>query len=151
VAVEEGTPLTLIVDTNVLVAALIQRGIVRELVLSHAGEFLTPDSCVEEVWDNRGDWNRKGIPDPTVRAAIDVLTEDFVSVVPRSVYVDKEGEASTLIRDPDDVPVVALALAVDNRGVWTFNTKDFSGPGLLARIRVLGTAEVKALLTLPWS
>lgn len=143
--------MTIIVDTNVLVAALIQRGIVRELVLGHPSEFLTPETCVEEVWNNREDWNRKGVPGPIVREAIDILVEDFVSVVPRSVYRVVEEEATKLIRDPDDVPVVALALAVDNRGVWTFNTKDFSGPRLLERIRVLGTGEVKAILTTPQS
>ncbi len=83
-AVQEGSPLNIIVDTNVIVAALIQRGIVRELILRRP--------------------------------------------------------------DPDDVPVVALALAVDNEGIWTFNTKDFSDPRLLPRLRILGTAEVKSLL-----
>ena len=81
--------------------------------------------------------------------ALDLLTEEFVIVVPRSAYIGEEEEAATLIRDPDDVPVVALALAVDNEGVWTFNTKDFSDPRLLSRTRILSTAEVKSLLSAP--
>ena len=126
--------MNIIVDANVIVAALIQRGIVRQLVLAHPGAFLTPDACVDEVWDNREDWNRRRVPEALVREALDLLTEHFIAVLPRLAYREREEEARTLIRDPDDVPVVALALAVDNRGVWTFNTRDFSGSALLARI-----------------
>jgi hypothetical protein len=82
-----------------------------------------------------------------VREALDALTEEFVTVVSRPTYSEREREAEKLIRDPDDVPVAALALAVDNRGIWTFTTRDFSRPALLARVRVLGTAEVKALFS----
>ena len=145
-ALEEGSSLTIIVDTNVIVAALIQAGIVRELVLDHPGVFLTPEACIGEVWENRQDWNRKKVPEASVKEALDFLTEEFVTVVPRSVYRGKEEEAPTLIRDPDDVPVVALALAVENEGIWTFNTKDFSGPLLTSRCRVLTTSAVKSLL-----
>ena len=138
--------MTIIVDTNVIVAALIQAGIVRELVLDHPGAFLTPEACIGEVWENREDWNRKKVPEASVKEALDFLTEEFVTVVPRSVYRGKEEEAATLIRDPGDVPVVALALAVDNEGIWTFNTKDFSGPLLTSRCWILTTSGVKSLL-----
>jgi predicted nucleic acid-binding protein len=147
VAIDEGSALNIIADANVIVAALIQRGIVRQLVLAHPGVLLTPDACVHEVWDNRVDWNRRRVPEALVQEALNLLTEHFITVVPRPVYRESEEEARMLIRDPDDVPVVALALAVDNRGVWTFNTRDFSGPALLAKVRVLGTAEVKSLLS----
>jgi predicted nucleic acid-binding protein len=50
VALQEGAVLNVIVDTNVIVAALIRRGVVRELVLAHPGVFLTPESCIREVW-----------------------------------------------------------------------------------------------------
>lgn len=138
--------MSIVVDTNVIVAALIRRGIVRELVLGHPGAFLTPEACIKEVWDNREDWNRRKVPEAIVKEALDFLTEEFVTVVHRSSYQGMEDEAAALIRDPDDVPVVALALAVDNEGIWTFNTKDFDTPVLKARCRILGTTEVKSLL-----
>lgn len=141
--------MTIVVDTNVIVAALIQRGIVRALVLDHPGALATPESCIAEVWDNRDDWNRKRVPEAVVREALDFLSEEFVTVVQRAVYREREAEAASLIRDPDDVPVVALALSVDNDGIWTFNTKDFGTPAVKSRCRVLGTADVKALLARP--
>jgi len=117
VALQEGAALNVIVDTNGIVAALIRRGVVRELVLAHPGVFLTPESCIREVWENREDWNRRRVPDDLVREALDALTEQFVTVVSRPTYREQEREAEKLIGDPDDVPVVALALAVDNRGI----------------------------------
>jgi predicted nucleic acid-binding protein len=138
--------LSIVVDTNVLVAALIQRGIVRELLLDLPGAFLTPESCAAEVWEKRGDWNRRRVPDAVVREALDLLTEEFVIVVPRSSYAAMEREAAALIQDPDDVPVVALALSVDNEGIWTFNTRDFDTPPVRSRCRILSTSDVKAVL-----
>jgi len=138
--------LTIVVDTNVMIAALIQAGIVRGLVLGNPDVFIAPEECVLEAWETRGDWNRRRVPDALIREALDLMTDRFVAVVTRPTHAEREPEARTLIRDPDDVPVVALALAVDNQGIWTFNTKDFSTPELLARVRVLGTGEVKALL-----
>ena len=138
--------LNIVVDTNVIVASLIRKGIVRELLVGHRGVFMTPESCIDEVWERRGAWNRRGVPDAEIAEALSWLTENIVAVMPRSVYRDREGEAKALIADPDDVPVVALALRFDNDGIWTFHTKDFSGAELLARVRVLTTGEVRWFL-----
>ena len=133
--------MSIVLDTNVIVAALIQKGIVRELILDHPGAFSTPEACIDEVWENREAWNRRQVAEAIVREALAFLSEDFITVVPRSVYREKEAEAAALIRDPDDVPVVALALSVDNEGIWTFNTRDFvtpqcsPGAGSWARLR----------------
>ena len=139
-------PLNIVIDTNVIVASLIRKGIVRELLVGHRGVFMTPESCIDEVWERRGAWNRRGVPDAEIAEALSWLTENIVAVMPRSVYRDREGEARALIADPDDVPVVALALSFDNDGTWTFNTKDFSRAELLARVRVLTTGDVRWLI-----
>lgn len=81
--------MNIVVDANVMVAALIQHGIVRELILGHPGAFLTPETCLTEVWENRPDWNRRKAPDDQVRRAIDALTADFITVLPRSTYRDR--------------------------------------------------------------
>ena len=137
----------IVVDTNVLVAALIQRGIVRELVLRHPGAFMTSEACIAEIWEHRREWNRRGLPDGVLKESVDALTLDLISVVPRSAYAHAEAKATSLTPDPDDAPIVALALAVDNEGVWTFNTKDFSDPRLASRTRVLTTSDVQRILS----
>ena len=140
------TVLKIVVDTNVIVAALIRAGIVREILLRHPGAFLTPATCMEEAWEKRGEWNRRAMDERTIREALDLLAKRVLVVVPRSALHAKEAEAARLIRDPDDVPVVALALSLANEGIWTFNTKDFAGRELVACVRVLTTGEVKSLL-----
>ena len=110
-------PLNIVIDTNVIVASLIRKGIVRELLVGHRGVFMTPESCADEVWGRRGAWNRRGVPEAEIAEALSWLTENIVAVMPRSVYRDREGEAAALIADPDDVPVVALALRFDNDGI----------------------------------
>jgi hypothetical protein len=55
VAIEEAPALNIIVDANVIIAALIQRGIVRQLVLAHPGGFLTPVACVQSPVPVRDD------------------------------------------------------------------------------------------------
>ncbi len=135
-----------ILDTNVLVAALVARGIVRDLVIGNPGVFAIPDACMDEVWESRAAWNRRAAPDPELREDLDWFADCVVEVVPRESYRDREEEASRLTPDADDVPVVALALAVENDGIWTFNTRDFGRRELLARVRVLTTADVRWLL-----
>jgi predicted nucleic acid-binding protein len=110
---------------------------------------MTPESCIREAWERRGAWNRRNIPDARLSDALAWLAQEVLVVEPQSAFRDREGEASALTPDADDVPVIALALQVRNEGVWTFNTKDFSLPELLARIRVLTTDDVRSLLAEP--
>jgi len=138
--------LNIVIDTNVIVAALIRGGVVRALLLRSPGVFLTPESCIEEAWETRASWNRGEIPEDEIEEALEWLVERVLIVVPRSSYRDREGEAATLIAGPDDVPVVALALSITNEGIWTFNTRDFSGSDLILRTRVLTTSEVKSIV-----
>lgn len=136
----------MVVDTNVLIAALIVHGAVREVILRHPASFLTPQACLDELWEHTEVWNRRHATMRILRQAVAALCEDYVAVIPRSVYRGKEPEARLLIDDPDDVPVVSLALAVDNEGIWTFNTRDFRTPRLTARLRVLTTGEIDSVL-----
>ncbi len=86
------------------------------------------------------------MPEEFLRTTLDLMADDFLIVVSRDVYAGKVNEATPLTDDPDDVPVVALALTVDNLGIWTFNTKDFSKPALTSRIAILRTSDVVTLV-----
>lgn len=82
-----------------IVAALIRRGIVRELLLGHPGAFTTPHSCVEEVWERRVDWNQKGAPDAQIRDDLSWLAERIFVVIPHASFRDRVVEAAALIAD----------------------------------------------------
>ncbi len=66
----------------------------------------------------------------------------FVMPVSQEVYNSYISEAAELTDDKDDSPVIALALAVDNEGIWTYNIKHFRQEIFGERIRVLSTGDV---------
>ena len=138
--------MNIVVDTNVIVAALLRKGIVRELLLGYPGSFITPKFCIEEIWEHRDVWGRGCCADDELREVVDLLAADVLVVASEVVYYSKVRQASILTDDPDDIPVIALALAIENDGLWTFNRKDFSKPALKSRVKVLSTSEVCRLL-----
>jgi len=138
--------LNIVVDTNVIIAALLRQGIVRELLFGYPGSFITPKSCIEEIWEHRDVWGCGCCADDELREVVDLLADDVLVIAFGEVYSSKAKEASFLTDDPDDIPVIALALAIDNDGLWTFNRKDFSKPALRSRVNVLSTSEVCRLL-----
>jgi len=75
-------PLSIVIDTNVIVASLIRKGIVRELLVGHRGVFMTPESCIDEVWERRGAWNRRQVLDAEIAEALSWLTENSVADAP---------------------------------------------------------------------
>jgi predicted nucleic acid-binding protein len=150
----------LVVDANVLVSELLRvrgRDLIGNptLVLSVSEEAL--DETLHEMNRRAARIVEQGRAD---RASADAMLDYARSIVerqvvpvPREVYAGLEGQASYRIpRDPDDVPTVALALALGGGegrcGIWT-NDNDFLGCGiptwttdtLLSHLRYIGRAE----------
>ena len=69
---------------------------------------------------------------------------EHVNLVPKSEFEEYIGEAKELIGsiDMDDVPFVALALAMPNDGIWS-EDRDY---GRQSKIRIWGTNELIRLL-----
>ena len=63
--------------------------------------------------------------------------------IPPEIYTPFLSEAEKLTDDIDDAPIIALALSVDNEGIWTFNVKHFKQEIFGKRIRVLTTKDVR--------
>ncbi len=64
------------------------------------------------------------------------------------VYNPYIPEAEKLTDDKDDAPIIALALSLDNEGIWTYNTKHFRQEIFGERIIVLSTKDVIRLYPL---
>lgn len=133
--------MNIILDSNVLIAALIKPGIVRATVVAHPGEWLVPEAIFEEVWEHRDVWNRNRLPDTELHAILESLSDGFVDVVSETVYRPKETAARRLVSDADDWPLAALALSVENDGIWTFNKRHLE-KAKRRRIRLLNTSDV---------
>jgi predicted nucleic acid-binding protein len=121
----------LVLDANILLRAVLGQR-VRELLeaFEDTVTFYSPDVCFDDA--------RKYIPDVSSRRRIDPLpglavleeVSNIVESVDQSLYEDFETVALARVtpRDPDDWPVVAVALLLDFP-IWT-EDQDFFGSGI---------------------
>jgi predicted nucleic acid-binding protein len=138
----------IIVDTNVLLAFLLTNGITRRIIAANPDVFISPEYCFEELWEHRNRWNKNKLSDSELLDIINDVKRLFVIAVSPDVYNPHIAEAEKLIDDKDDSPIVALALSVDNEGIWTYNTKHFKQEIFGERIKVLSTRDVIELYPL---
>ena len=135
----------IILDTNVIMSFLLTKGITHQIIAAHKDIFITPEYCFEEIWEHKDVWNKKKLPDTELKKIIQEVQRLFIYPVSKDVYENKIEEASKLINDPDDVPIVALALAVNNEGIWTYD-RHFFTKELQEQVKVLSTSDmVKSL------
>jgi len=111
----------LVVDTSVLIAALMRKSTVRKLFLNPLFEFYVPEYCIEEIEGHVDEISkRSGLSVESVYLLLGVLLAS-VQVVPADRIVKKYEEAEKIMGkiDRGDVPFVALALSFPNDGIWT--------------------------------
>jgi len=135
----------IVVDTNVILAFLITDGVTRKIITSNKDVFMTPEHCFKEVWEHRNKWNRHKLSDAKLHRILEKVKKLFILPVKEGVYKDALQEASKLICDPDDVPVIALAISADNEGIWTYDVKHFDTKKIKERLKILGTKDILRL------
>lgn len=134
----------LVLDTNILIAALIKDSLTRQILFLPGFEFLLPEYALEEVRRHRAKIARHSrLKYEEIDLLLSLLLES-VTVVPLERITPHVKEAEALISaiDPDDIPFVALALAEENDGVWS-NDHAFAG---LPGIKHWRTSDLKAYL-----
>ena len=122
---------TLVLDANILVRAVLSTK-VRTLLeqFSSTIRFFAPDVCFDDAEKYLPRiFEKRALP---AEPALEVLTEisRIVQTVEAEIYGDYREEAiqRIAIRDPDDWPIVATALAL-NCPIWTEDA-DFFGSGI---------------------
>lgn len=111
----------LVVDSSVLIAALMRDSAVRELLLNPFLEFYVPEHCFEEIERHVDEISkRSALSVQNVYLLLGILLAS-VQVVPAESILEWIGEAEKIMGkiDMDDVPFVALALSFLNDGIWT--------------------------------
>jgi predicted nucleic acid-binding protein len=130
-------------DANVLLSAVL--GGRANLILQHpeVEEIFTAEETLDEVQEYAlGLARKKRLREDMVLLAVATLP---VTVMDRNIYAPGIAEASRRVgrRDPDDIPILALALTL-NVPLWS-NDKDFKDVGvewftterLLRRLRII--------------
>lgn len=133
----------IVVDANILFAALIRNSSARALIFRYPSEILTPAYLFEEVQEYWGYLCKKsGISAKELTAVFGEILQ-HVTVIPEEELVSYGGIASTIMRDidPKDALYIACALAHPGSIIW-------SEDKALKRqnaVRVLNTAEILEL------
>lgn len=134
----------LVLDTNILIAALIKDSLTRAILFLPDFEFLVPEYALEEVKRQRPKIARHShLKYREIDLLLSLLLES-VTVVPAAKITPHLKAAEALIGniDPGDVPFVALALAVENDGIWS-NDRAFER---LSGIKLWKTSDIRAYL-----
>jgi predicted nucleic acid-binding protein len=114
----------LVIDTNILISALIKKGITRRIIFSPFIKFITPEHSISEISKyEKMICNKANINSEEFNILLSIIFEN-ISVMPKAEYKEKLKQAKKLTKDPDDTPFIALYLTYKADGIWT-NDKHF--------------------------
>jgi len=115
--------LVLVIDANIIIAAFLKDSITRRLLLHPHIKVFTTDYTVDEFLQHK---------DFIIKRA-KYSKEDFdelakiilpkIKITAQHNYFSKSEMAKKLIGSVDekDIPIVALALTIENKGIWTYD------------------------------
>ena len=120
--------INLVIDTNIVISALIRKSFTRKLLCHPALTLFAPQILIVEIQKHQDLIQRKSKLTQAVYIKLQKSLLDHVISVPEEIYQPKLTEALDLIghRDPKDVPFLALALSIKVEGIWS-NDEDFKG------------------------
>ncbi|MEK6924605.1 MAG: PIN domain-containing protein [Nanoarchaeota archaeon] len=132
----------LIIDTNRIMAALIRNGPSRALLFSKNFQFFTPYHALIEIAKHSEELCEKAhINSDEFELLIDTLFEK-ITTMQKENYIQFLNESQQMIKDKDDVPFIALALALNADGIWSDDT-DFQEQ---KKFKVYTTKDMLGLL-----
>jgi predicted nucleic acid-binding protein len=130
----------LVIDTSILISALLKDSVTREILLFSSIDFLLPEYAFEEIENHKDNISiRSGLSRGEIEIVLSLIIEN-ITIIPASKlkpYMEKAHKIIGSI-DPFDVPFVALALSIDNDGIWS-NDKHFKN---LKSIKIWKTSDV---------
>jgi predicted nucleic acid-binding protein len=137
----------LVVDTSILISSLIKQSVTREILLLPFMKFYLPEHALEEMEIHKTKISRlSGLSFDEIDILLNSLL-DNISIVPAQTIRPYLKKAERIIGgiDPGDIPFVALALAVENDGIWS-NDKHFKA---IKQIKVWKTSDLLIHLKRP--
>jgi len=103
----------LVIDTGILISALLKDSVTREILLFSSLEFLLPEHALEELENHKDTISaRSGLSKDEIDIVLSMLM-DRITIISASKIKPHMEEAYKIIGniDPFDTPFVALALA----------------------------------------
>ena len=116
----------LVVDTSVIISALMKDSVSRRLMLLPKFELFTPEFVHIEIENHSGKIMKyTGLPENEFSLLLNSLLST-VMVIPTDEFKEEISRAYGIMKDidPNDTAFLALALSLDCDGIWT-NDADF--------------------------
>ncbi|TAK56720.1 MAG: PIN domain-containing protein [Bacteroidetes bacterium] len=134
----------LVLDTNILLSALIRNSKTRTILLHPSFSFFLPEYSLEEFEKYKGMVLEKSNLSVEELDLLLGLLLERVTVVSASTFASFMPEAWSIMAliDPDDSPFIALALSFHNDGIWS-QDKDFERQ---SKVKVWKTSDLVELI-----
>ncbi len=120
-----GYSMKIVIDTNMIIAALVKNSMAREIIMSGKFEFVSPDFVLDEIYKYEDYICEKAGLTGTEFELLMALIFQNIDIVPASDYMPYEENAKVIMKDDiKDIPYVACYLSLKCDGIWT-NDTDF--------------------------
>ena len=132
----------IVIDTNCIISALIRDNISRKIIFNNNFYFITPDFALTEIYKYKSEIMEKAnIFDDEFDILLSLIFEN-IQIIPIGEYEDNLETSKSLIRDINDIPFIALAIALKVDGIWSDDNDFFEQD----RVKVFRTEEMVRLL-----
>ena len=109
----------LIIDANILFAALLKDSTTRTILFNKKFEFIAPSYIFSEISKYRNYIIKKvGINNEDFEILLKLIFEN-IKIIPEAEYAKFAEELSKEIMDVKDIPYLALATFTNAEGIWT--------------------------------
>jgi predicted nucleic acid-binding protein len=135
--------LRLVLDTNVVLKALIKDSVVRGMLLRSLHEFVIPEYAIEETKKHLDMVAIKsGLSEKEIDSVLSALLVN-VEVIPAAKVASKMKEAEAVMSsiDAGDIPFVAACMSAGCDGIWS-DDKDLKRQ---RKVKVWTTKEVAGM------
>ena len=110
-----------VIDTNIIISALIRESITRKIIIESPFYFFTPGFAFDELKTHLDPiCKKRGLSKELTLRVLDDLSR-YINTVDFNFFSSKIEPAKQIIGriDEKDIPFIALALSFENDGIWT--------------------------------
>ena len=110
----------LVLDTNILIAALIKESITREILVHPTMEYLVSEFIFHEVQKHKEEILQKsGLPSGEFETLFEELKDKLILIPDEEIQFKEKAQEIMRPVDIKDSIFIAIALSTENNGIWS--------------------------------
>jgi len=133
----------IVIDTNVLISALIKDSATRRIIVQSGWEFYYPESSLHEIRRHKNMiLEKSGLSENEYSKLLHIMFS-YITIVPMEQYTSTLEEAKKILTsDPDDAVFIAAALQIEGSIIWS-DDRDFDKQNVIKNLK---TKDMMTLL-----